>query len=323
MGNLMHAHLTMRKIADMMEADQGASFRGWQGRVLPHIGDAYRDDPEDGHRPHLGASILGQECMRAIWYSFRWATKAKFDGRVLRLFNRGHLEEGRIIAMLLMIGVEVWQQDANGKQFRISWAEGHAGGSGDGVARGLPDLDALMAFILEFKTHGEKSFIELAGKLPEWRAYCEDPVKNRFTGQGVKAAKPEHYTQMQLYMRKMGLTVALYVAVCKNTDDLYMEIIYLAPEYADQYLDRGEHLVWAENAPKKISTSAGFFKCRFCDHRPVCHLSAAPDINCRTCQFSKPVAGGAWVCNKHNMSLTKEKQLVGCPDWYENDGLRA
>src|SRR3546814_7080313 len=60
------------------------------------------------------------------------------------------------------------------------------------------------------------------------------------------AAKPEHYTQMQLYMRKMGLTVALYVAVCKNTDDLYMEIIYLNPEYADQYLDRGDMLVWRE-----------------------------------------------------------------------------
>src|SRR3546814_6034612 len=69
MGALMHALLTMRKIDAMIEADQGASFRGWEGKVLPHIGDAYRDDPEDGHRPHLGASILGGECPRAIYYS--------------------------------------------------------------------------------------------------------------------------------------------------------------------------------------------------------------------------------------------------------------
>lgn len=323
MGALMHALLTMRKIDAMIEADQGASFRGWEGKVLPHIGDAYRDDPEDGHRPHLGASILGGECPRAIYYSHRWATKAKFEGRVLRLFNRGHLEEGRIIAMLLMIGCEVWQQDANGKQFRISWADGHCGGSGDGVARGIPDLAPDMPFVNEYKTHGEKSFIELAGKLPEWRKYVAG--EGPFTGMGVKAAKPEHYTQMQLYMRKMGLTVALYVAVCKNTDDLYMEIIYLNPEYADQYLDRGEMLVWRETAPKKINTSAGFFKCRFCDHRPVCHLNGPTDINCRTCQFSTPDRGtdGTWSCNKHKMPLSKEKQLVGCPDWYEDDGLRA
>lgn len=323
MGNLIHALQTLRKIDAMIEEDQGASFRMWQGRVLPHIGDAYRSEKEDGHRAHLGASILGDECPRKVWYNFRWVTKAKFGGRTLRLFNRGHLEEGRIIALLLMIGCEVWQQDANGKQFRISWAEGHAGGSGDGVARGVPDLEATTACILEFKTHSEKSFVELAGKLPDWRAYCENPTKSPFKGQGVRAAKPEHYTQMQLYMRKMGLTIALYVAVCKNTDDLYMEIIYLNPEYADQYLDLGENTVWRETAPKKINTSAGFFKCRFCDDRPFCHLGAAPDINCRTCQFSKPVANAKWLCNKHNMELSKDKQLVGCPDWYENDGLRA
>ena len=321
MGALMHALLTMRKIDAMIEEDQGASFRMWEGRVLPHIGDAYRSEKEDGHRSHMGASMLGDECPRKVWYNFRWATKPKFSGRTLRLFNRGHLEEGRIIAMLLMIGAEVWQQDENGNQFRISWAEGHCGGSGDGVARGIPDLAADVAFINEYKTHGEKSFIELAGKLPEWRLYVEG--KGNFTGKGVREAKPEHYTQMQLYMRKMGLAVALYVAVCKNTDDLYMEIIYLNPEYADQYLQRGDDLVWRETAPKKINTSAGFFKCRFCDDRPVCHLGETPDINCRTCQFSSPQKGAAWSCSKHQMVLTKEKQLVGCPDWYENDGLRA
>jgi len=321
MGVLMHALLTMRLIDKTIEDDQGASFRGWLGRVLPHIGDAYRAEKEDGHRAHLGASMLGDECPRKVWYNFRWATKPAFSGRILRLFNRGHLEEGRIIAMLLMIGAEVWQQDANGKQFRISWAEGHAGGSGDGVARRIPDLSADLPFIMEFKTHSEKYFIEIAGKLDQWRAYVAGT--GNFTGKGVRECKPEHYTQMQLYMRKMGLTVALYVASCKNTDDLYMEIIYLNPEYADQYLQRGEDLVWRESAPKKINTSAGFFKCRFCDDRPVCHLGAAPDINCRTCQFSSPEKGAAWSCSKHKMQLSKEKQLVGCPDWYENDGLRA
>lgn len=323
MGHLIHALKTMRKIDEMIEADQGASFRGWEGRVLPHIGDAYRDDPEDGHRPHLGASILGDTCARKIWLGFHWATKGNFEGRILRLFNRGHLEEGRIIALLLMIGCEVWQQDANGKQFRISWADGHCGGSGDGVGKGLPDLEPDMPFINEYKTHGEKSFIELAGKLPDWRKYVAG--KGKFTGKGVKVAKPEHYTQMQLYMRKMSIPVALYVAVNKNTDDLYMEIIYLNPEYADQYLDRGENIVQMEKAPKRINSSPGFFLCRFCDQRPVCHLNAEVDLNCRTCQFSSPIAGtdGTWTCSKHKMDLSVKKQLVGCPDWYEDDGLRA
>jgi hypothetical protein len=295
-----------------MEADQGASFRGWLGRVLPHIGDAYRTD-EDGFRSHLGASLLGTECARSLWLKFRWAVKPKFEGRILRLFNRGHLEEGRIIALLLMINIQVWQQDENGNQFRISWAEGHAGGSGDGLALGIPDVPASTYCILEFKTHGEKSFIELAGKLPEWRAYVRG--EGSFTGKGVRASKHEHYVQMQSYMRKMGHTMALYVASCKNTDDLYMELITIDPEYADQYLDRGEKIVWLKDAPDKINPSPGFFKCRMCDERPVCHLKATMAVNCRTCQFSEPVQEAGWHCNKHQTMLPKEKQLVGCPNW--------
>lgn len=315
MGYLTHALETMRAIDRMIQEDQGSRYRGWLGRVLPHIGDAYRTD-EDGFRSHLGASVVGDECARKVWYGFRWAIKSNFDGRLIRLFNRGHLEEGRIIACLLMVGAQVYQQDANGKQFRISWAEGHAGGSGDGVATGIPDAPNI-PLLLEFKTHGEKSFVELAGKLPEWRDYVSG--KGQFTGKGVKACKPEHYTQMQLYMRKMELTAALYVAVNKNTDDLYMEVITLAPEYADQYLDRGNSIVWTEKAPKKINPSAGFFLCRFCDYRPVCHLGETPALNCRTCQFSKPIADAKWFCNKHAMELPKEKQLLGCPDWHKND----
>ena len=42
---------------------------------------------------------------------------------MLRLFNRGHIEEARFIAMLLTIGMPVYQQDAEGKQFRIHFGE--------------------------------------------------------------------------------------------------------------------------------------------------------------------------------------------------------
>lgn len=321
MLGIVHALETMRKIDAMIEADDGASFRGWLGRVLPHIGDAYRDSPEDGFRTHLGASILGEECGRKVWYNFRWHTRPKFPARILRLFNRGHLEEGRIIALLLMIGCNVLQQDANGKQFRISYAHGHAGGSGDGVAAGIPDLKDLSQFaLLEFKTHNTKSFTELAGKGPEWRKYVEG--KGQFTGKGVRICKPEHYTQMQQYMRKMGLAVGLYVASCKETDDLYMELVYLNSEYADQVLDRGDQIVWTQSPPKRLSESPSFFKCKWCDDQPVCQLGKTPAINCRTCPHSEPLregeeanGPGAWRCNLHNIPLSKEKQLVGCPDW--------
>jgi hypothetical protein len=315
------AHKTLKLIDDLVQKDQGALFRQWEGRVLPHIGDAYRAK-EEGHRSHLGASILGAECARAVYYSFRWATKPNFEGRMIRLFNRGHLEEGRFIALLLMMGAEVLQQDEHGKQFRISFAEGHGGGSGDGMGLGIPDLVPGTWALTEFKTHSEKSFIDLAGDLASWRAHVADPTRNAFMGKGVRETKFEHFVQMQLYMRKMELACAVYFAINKNTDDIYAEIVLLDSALADEFLARGEKLVYLEQPPKKISTSPGFYKCRFCDHRPVCHLKAAPDINCRTCQYSTPErqtdseGRGVWTCALRKIVLSKELQQTGC-DKYE------
>jgi len=189
------ASKTLAAIESTIAGDQGASYRQALQRVLPHIGDAYRgvDSP---FRTHLGASVIGDECARKIWYGFHWTTIPSFGGRILRLFNRGHLEEGRFIAALLAIGCQVYQQDENGKQFRISGVSGHFGGSGDGIATGVPDVDPSLPVLLEFKTHNDKSYIKLAKE-------------------GVRSAKFEHYVQMQIYLRKMALTVALYMAVNK------------------------------------------------------------------------------------------------------------
>lgn len=294
MTTILKAVKTMQAIESAIAADQGASYRTHLATVLPHIGDAYRGEDE-GFRSHLGASVIGGECARAIWYGWRWFTKPKFSGRILRLFNRGHLEEGRFIAALLTIGVQIYQQDENGKQFRISAINGHFGGSGDGVAVNIPDLPAGMPALLEFKTHNDKSFKKLVQE-------------------GVRSAKFEHYVQMNIYMRKMGLTAAMYGAVNKNDDDLYFEIVHLDTATADQFLDRGQQIVFLPAAPKRISESPGWFGCMYCDHRPVCHLKKAPEANCRTCMYSAALEDGSWRCTHPTeaKTLSKLDQLKGC-----------
>lgn len=289
---------TLNAIETALRADQGNAYRLWLGRVLPHIGDAYRSD-EGGPRTHLGASLIGRECARELWYGFRWYSgEVKHDGRTLRLFNRGHLEEGRFIALLLMIGCEVYQQDAEGKQFRISDAGGHFGGSTDGVLRNVPDLAPDEYALTEFKTHGDKSFTQLKE-------------------QGVRASKFEHYVQMQVYMRKQALPVALYLAVNKNTDELYGEIVRLEPELADQFIDRGRVLVFLPTPPARINESPSFYKCRFCDHKQVCHSrKTAPAKSCRTCVNGIPREDGLWHCAARlDAVLDKAAQVAACGQW--------
>ena len=284
---------TLGAIKKAIEKDQGASFRENLGKVIPHMGDAFRG-AGDGFRSHLGASLLGGDCGRALWYGFHWTKAGNFDARILRLFNRGHLEEARFIAMLLAIGCDVYQQDEQGRQFRISDVGGHLGGSGDGIAVGVPDVPAGQPVLAEFKTHNDKSFKKLVSE-------------------GVREAKFGHYVQMNLYMYKMGIPLALYMAVNKNDDDIYAEILQLDTITAERFLERGRVIILSKEPPAKINESPGWYRCKWCDYSDVCHKDVTPDINCRTCQHSEARDTGEWVCNLNAPQvLTTETQIAGC-----------
>jgi hypothetical protein len=309
MANVILATKTLAAIEAQIASDQGAAYRGYLKQVLPHMGDAYRTESES-FRSHMGASIMGGKCGRAIWYSFRWATVPSFTGRIQRLFNRGHLEEARFIACLLAIGVAVYQQDESGKQYRISGSAGHYGGSGDGIGIGIPDLPGTAA-VLEFKTHNDTSFKSL--------------VKS-----GVRDSKFEHYVQMQQYMRKMGLPASLYMAVNKNNDELYAEIVLLDTATADMFIERADKIVWMINAPPQVGNppSPGNYDCKWCDHKPVCFKQLPPAKNCRTCVFGEPTSNGdgEWVClnthSAHNkLPLSKALQLTGCNAWAKHPDI--
>jgi hypothetical protein len=294
---------TMQLIDLMQEADQGAAFRVALGQVMPAIKDAYRGaDPDGGFRSHLGASVIGKKCARSIWYGWRWAKKPKFSARILRLFNRGHSEEARFIASLLSIGCQVYQQDANGNQYRISDFGGHYGGSGDGVVIGIPDLPAGVPCLAEFKTHGEKSFLKLKKE-------------------GVQVSKPEHYVQMTTYMAKMNLPYALYGAVNKNTDEYYMEIVVSNTYVSDEYTDRARTIIFMKQAPPQLpNASPGLYDCKYCDQIDICHYNAPMAHNCRTCMWAEPQMDGTWECASQQRRLGMTFNSLGAVDYLPNEG---
>lgn len=305
------AQRTLDAINAALAADGGNAYRRNLGRVLPHIGDAYRDD-EDGYRTHLGASVIGGACERAVWYGYLWAHKRPprgkkgegqpaAEGRMLRLWNRGHLEEGRFIALLLTIGVQVFQQDANGKQFRMLDHAGHYSGSGDGFAMGVPDLPPGVPCLTEFKTHSEKSFQKLQLE-------------------GVRKAKPEHFTQMCTYMGRFGVVYALYVAVNKNTDELYAEIVMYDQAVDAAFTERARRLVFEhKQAPRRLrGAGPAYHTCKYlCDYPAVCFNTEAVDVNCRTCEHAapSPYEGGVWLCHKRQLRLDKAAQLAACDQY--------
>ena len=252
----------------------------------------YEADASDGFRSHLGASLIGKACERALWYDFRWTTKARFEGRVLRLFETGNREEERLVRNLRRTGATVLEVDPEtGRQFRVQAHGGHFGGSLDGVAIHL--LEAPKAWhVLEFKTHSNKSFTDLVAKK-------------------VRESKPQHFAQMQIYMHLMGMNRAMYLAVNKDTDDLYVQRVEADVAYTEQLLEKARRIIFAPTPLPRISEEPSWYQCRLCDHADVCHGTRAAEINCRTCLHSTPVEGG-WHCDRHQKPLSEVDQRTGC-----------
>lgn len=245
------------------------------------------------HRPHMGASLIGHDCERHVWMNFRWALTPTFPGRVLRLFSTGQREEGRIVEELRGIGATVWETDpATGDQWRVSACNGHFGGSLDGVAEGLPEAPKTPA-VLEFKTHSHKSFTDLIGKK-------------------VRVSKPQHFCQMQIYMGLMQLERAMYMAVNKDTDDVYCEWVHFDQEVFDGLLAKAQRLIDMTEPPPRITEDPANWQCKFCNYHAVCHGDTAAESNCRTCCHASPIENAAWRCESKNQPLTTAQQKVGC-----------
>lgn len=279
------------------------------------------EDAEEGFRRHLGASVIGRDCPRALLYLFRWCKRPDWKeildvvdrdepqnereeqliekyGALMRLFDRGHLEENRFVKLLRSVGIEVLDADPNdGGQFRVSGVFGHFGGSMDGkIMSAPPELELPIGVgVTEFKTHSLKSFEKLKKE-------------------GVRQSKPEHFIQMQTYMQKDGHQWALYIAVCKNDDRLHYELIELEECVGIEAEARAERIIFANDAPLRISSSPAFFGCSWCDYKGICHGFDVPEVNCRTCAHSTPVEDGKWRCDIAGGKgiIPRNVEPVGC-----------
>lgn len=258
------------------------------------------------HRKHLGASELGDPCWRKLWYIFRWVKRSNFDGRMMRLFNVGHQAEPRFIEYLRGIGFEVREFNDDGKQFRISGAKGHYGGSLDGMCKAPAryNLSEHLIFLNEFKTQNTgKGF-------------------NDVDDLGLQKAKPKHYKQMSQYGYKYNLKYGLYLIENKNDSYIKVKIVELDWNLGRELEHKAETIIFSSEPPPRISENPAFFDCKYCifgedggknDHKNnICHGCGVVEKNCRSCRASTPVDNGEWYCSVYNSVIPDEYIAKGC-----------
>ena len=269
------------------------------------IYDYYKESGDsDPQRGYLGASIIGHSCERYLWYTYRACCSPSkdglrpFDGRMYRLFNTGQREEARVINDLRNIGCTVEAFDDQGQQFAVDFLGGHFSGHLDGAVLGIPEAPKTW-HVLEIKTHNLKSFTKL-------------------TKEGVKKAKPQHYAQMQVYMRGTGMKRALYFAVCKDNDEIYTERVEYNKEEAEALLDRAKRIITNTTPPPRIADRPDYYECKWCDARDICWgcNKVLPILvkSCKQCCYATPITtfsdrapdqspNARWFCERNNESL--------------------
>ena len=108
---------------------------------------ALMDEPlaleRGGHTPreYLGGSRLGVECERALQFEYRHIPAdpgREFSGRLLRVFEVGHVLEDLAVRWLRLIGFDLYTRQAQGGQLGLSVAGGRIRRHVDGHLLGRP-----------------------------------------------------------------------------------------------------------------------------------------------------------------------------------------
>jgi hypothetical protein len=257
---------------------------------------------EEKRRSYLGMSGIGDECERKLWLGFRWAKKKFTDTRSKRIFQRGDLEEERVISDLVNVGMKVYAVindeivpltgKVGEKQEEYIGFAGHSKGHSDGRIEGVIEAPKTV-HLLEIKTMNNKNFTNMQKV-------------------GLKNSHPNYYAQAQRYMKAAGLTRALFVITNKDNEERDYIRIKFDKDFADDLSAKEREIIIATEPPFKRFNKT-WWKCRWCNVSDVCHDGEAPDVNCRTCAHSDVALEGKWICGLNNdKELSYDDQVKGC-----------
>lgn len=208
-------------------------------------------------RNYLGASMLGDECMRKVQLQYL-GNRAKVSAQTLRTFDIGTLLEDLVAKWLQIAGFDLKTRNEEGKQFGFSTAEGKIAGHVDGIIHSFPEelkkIGLRPQALWECKSLNNKSWQETSKK-------------------SLMLTKPLYFSQVQLYMAYLDLEQCVFTALNKDTSELYFELIPFDSEAAQKYSDRAVQIIKAcengETVPC-ISNDPSFFKCKMCGFRNIC-----------------------------------------------------
>lgn len=190
------------------------------------------------NRGYLGMSQLGHSCSRYLYYVHRQVGRDSFSPRTMRIFERGHWEEHRVIRDLESIGIQVVDT-----QLEILLLDGRVRGHIDGIA-----IIEGKRYLLEIKTMNDAA----------WKKYYK---------LGIHTSNPAYWAQAQSYAAEVPVDGILFCAVNKNDECRKFEFVDLEPT---NYLDRAVEITTMTEPPSCIG-GPDWWECKMCSFNNTCH----------------------------------------------------
>ncbi len=92
-------------------------------RINAHIDRALQEkDTKNPARQYLGASLIGEPCLRRIQYSYQATGPSTYSGKTLRIFKAGHVFEEMSAEELRLAGFDLRPHDKNGEHTSLGGA---------------------------------------------------------------------------------------------------------------------------------------------------------------------------------------------------------
>ena len=216
---------------------------------------------KEPRRGYLGASFIGHDCDRALWYEANECASDAFPIEALWRFEDGHRTEELVASRLRLIdGITLHTHNEHGEQYGFSMFDGRFQGHIDGIIVGLLQSPRL-PHIWENKCVGEDVFKKFVA-LREKRIVDDDLLLEW---------NSSYYAQAQIYMHTFKLVRHYMTVASAGGRDISSCRTKYNREHALQIIERVERILSTRTEPPQCSSKPDFYKCRMCKFNTICH----------------------------------------------------
>jgi hypothetical protein len=201
-----------------------------------------RDDKKT--RDYIGASAIGSDCLRQIWYEFKGYQGLDVPTKTRRTWAIGKHLEGLILNWIEETGIKIERTWYDLSAEDMPYFQGHL----DSVWMKKEKPFA----IIEIKTAKDASFMI-------------------FIKKGLKGWNPQYYAQVQSYMGMSGIHKAYILVLNKDNSDISDELVTFDKVFYEQICRKAFLIANIEEAPARVHDSPLWFQCKMCKFNKVCH----------------------------------------------------